>query len=75
MMREESVLMAKRYLAYNRDALEFILTSQLKRRLHRSLEIQCHHQRFLVRCKAAHITLIMQGHYLVGTPSCGWERD
>jgi hypothetical protein len=40
MMREESVLMAKMCLAYDRDALKSILTSQLTRRLHRSLEIQ-----------------------------------
>jgi hypothetical protein len=52
MMREESALMAEMCLAYDRDALKFILTSQLTRRLHRSLEIQGHHQRFLVCCEA-----------------------
>jgi hypothetical protein len=75
MMREESALMAKACLAYDRDALESILTSQLTRNLHRSLETQRHHQRFLFCSKTAGSTLIMQSRYLVGTPSCGWERD
>ena len=75
MMREESALMAEMCLAYDRDALKFILTLQLTRRLHRSLEIQGHHQRFLVCCEAVGSTLIIPSRYLVGTLRCGWERD
>jgi hypothetical protein len=65
MMREEFVLMAKTCLAYDRAALKSILTSQVTQRLHRSLGIQRHHQGFLVCCKAAGSTLIMQGRYSI----------